>query len=64
MVTTLPSDFDIFSPPKFDHARVQPVAGEGAGAERALGLGELVLVVREDEIGAAAVDVERLAQER
>ena len=31
-------------------------------AERALGLGDLVLVVREDQIGAAAVDVERLAE--
>ena len=44
------------------HARVQPVARELAVAERALGLGDLVLVVREDQVGAAAVDVERLAE--
>ena len=44
------------------HARVQPVAREVADAERALGLGDLVLVVREDQVGAAAVDVEGLAE--
>src|SRR6478672_7890022 len=43
------------------HAVVQPVAGQ----RPALGtftLGDLVLVVREDEIVAAAVNVERLAE--
>ena len=62
MVTTLPSDFDIFSPPNVHHAVVHPVAREVAVAERALGLRDLVLVVREDQVGAAAVDVERLAE--
>ena len=44
------------------HAGVQPVARELPVAERALRLRDLVLVVREDEVGAAAVDVERLAE--
>ena len=38
------------------------MARELAVAERAFGLGDLVLVVREDQVDAAAVDVERLAQ--
>src|SRR5205807_879841 len=45
-----------------EHAGVEPVAGEGALAEGPLRLRDLVLVVREDEVTAATVDVERLAQ--
>ena len=41
---------------------MHPVAREVAGAERALGLGDLVFVVGEDQVGAAAVDVEPLAE--
>ena len=43
------------------HARVHPVLGERAAACR-LALGALVLVVREDQVPAAAVDVERQPQ--
>ncbi len=43
------------------HAAVDPVVGEGAAACR-LGLGALVFVMRESQVGAAAVDVERQAQ--
>ena len=44
-----------------DVAVVHPVLGKRI-ARRALGLGDLVFVVREDEVHAAAVDVERLAE--
>ena len=57
----MPSDFDIFSPPTVDHARVDPVAREWVA--RGLGLGALVLVVREHEVVTAAVQVEALAQQ-
>ena len=43
-----------------DHAVVHPDAGERQAGR--LGLGDLVLVVREDEVAAAAVDVEAGAQ--
>ena len=43
------------------HARVHPVVGKGAVAG-ALGLGALVLVVREHQVGPAAVNVEGQAQ--
>ena len=44
-----------------DVAVVHPVFGKRL-ARRALGLGDLVFVVREDEVHAAAVDVKRLAE--
>ena len=44
-----------------EHAAVHPVMGE-RGAIGRLGLRHLVFVVREDEVGAAAVDVERQAE--
>ena len=62
MVTTLPSDFDIFSPPSVSRPVCIQCRAKLPGAERALGLRDLVLVVREDQVGAAAVDVERLAE--
>src|SRR5690606_9329182 len=43
-----------------DEAVVHPVAGETVA--RGLGLRDLVLVVREDQVDAAAVDVERRPQ--
>ena len=43
------------------HAGVHPDVGEGL-VPGAHGLGGLVLVVREDEVGAAAVDVDRRAE--
>src|SRR5690606_37483064 len=43
-----------------EHAVVQPVAGEAVAGR--VGLGGLVLVVREDQVDAAAVDVERGAE--
>ena len=60
-VVKLPSDFDIFSPPTVHHARVQPVPRELVA--RAFGLRDLVLVVREHEVVAAAVDVEAVAED-
>ena len=62
MVTTLPSDFDIFSPPSFSKPECIQWRAKLLVAERALGLRDLVLVVREDQVVAAAVDVERLAE--
>ena len=41
---------------------VEPVADERHGAGVRLGLGDLVLVVREDEVLAAAVDIDLLAE--
>src|SRR4029078_414144 len=49
-------------PAQREQAGVHPVAREVADAERALGRVDLVLVVREYQVGAAAVDVERLAE--
>ena len=58
----LPSDFDIFSPLGVDHEGVvHPVVGEALAEGD--GLGPLVLVVRELEVEAAAVEVEPLAEE-
>ena len=59
--TRLPSDFDIFSPAEADHPDVHPVADEPR-ARRRLGLGRLALVVREDEVAAPAVQVDRRAE--
>ena len=61
IVTRLPSDFDIFSPPKLQHAVVHPVAGKWLAGE-AFGLGDFVFVVREDQVIAAAVDIDLLTQ--
>jgi hypothetical protein len=47
-----------------DEAVVQPVLRERAGPERALALGDLVLVMREDQVAPAEMEVERLAQVR
>ena len=58
----LPSDFDIFSPPSVSRPECIQWRAKLPGAERALRLRDLVLVVREDQVGAAAVDVERLAE--
>ena len=44
------------------HAVMHPVAGELAAGERAAALRRLVLVMRKDQVGAAAMDVERLAE--
>ena len=57
----LPSDFDIFSPPTVTMPRVDPVARERV--PRRLGLGTLVLVVREHEVVAAAVEVEPVTEQ-
>ena len=60
--TMLPSDLLIFSPSIrsmpacIQNLRERPLAGP------ALGLGDLGLVVRVDQVAAAAVDVERLAE--
>ena len=58
----LPSDLDIFSPREPQHAVVHPDAREALA--RGLRLRALVLVVREDQVEAAAVDVEVLAELR
>ena len=57
----LPTDFDIFSSADPDHPVVHPDPREGHAA-RGLGLGDLVLVVGEDEVRAAAVDLEVRAE--
>ena len=44
---------------EIDHPIVEPVLGEGL-AVGALRLGDLVLVMREDQVTASAVDVEGL----
>ncbi len=44
------------------HPGVQPVPRERTVAEGPFGLGKLVFVVREDQVRAAAVDVERFAE--
>ena len=61
MNTRLPSDFDIFVPSYSHHRRVQPVAHEPLAGGR-LGLGRLALVVGEDQVGPAAVQVDGGAQ--
>ena len=58
----LPTDLAIFSVPISHHAVVHPDPRERRAARR-LGLGDLVLVVREDEVGAAAVDLEVHAED-
>src|SRR5579883_2359186 len=45
-----------------EHASVNPVAHERYLARQALGLGDFVLMVREDQVGAAAMNVNLLAQ--
>ena len=55
-----PADFDIFSPVELEQPVVGPDVGE-AVPERPR-LGELVLVVGEDEVEPAAVDLERRAR--
>ena len=62
MVMKLPSDFDIFSSPIFTQALWSQYANERDLAGEGLGLRDLVLVVGEDEIFAAAVDVDLLAE--
>ena len=57
----LPVDFAIFSPPIRRWAQWSQVPTNGLPGRR-LALGDLVLVVREDEVDAAGVDVERLAE--
>ena len=60
-VVKLPSDFDIFSPPTCTIAAwIQCRENAWPGA---LGLRPLVLVVREHEVVAAAVEVEPLAEQ-
>ena len=62
-VKKLPSDFDIFSPSTCRKPLcIQTLAQCGLGM-RAAALRDLVLVVREDQVDAAAVDVERRAQQ-
>ena len=57
----LPSDFDIFSPP----TSTKPLCTQwrGEAVAEGDGLGPLVLVVREGEVLAAAVDVEAVAEQ-
>ena len=55
------SDLEIFLPVLGQQAVVQPVRGERLAGVR-LGLDELVLVVREDQVEPAAVDVEVAAE--
>ncbi len=51
-----------FLPVHLHHAVVHPVVREAAARERAQALGALVLMVREQKIAAAAMDVETLAE--
>ena len=57
----LPVDLAIFAPPIWRWAQCSQVRDERL-AGRGLALGDLVLVVREDQVDAAGVDVERLAR--
>ena len=59
--TRLPSDLDILVPPRRTMPDVHPVAHERLAGRR-LGLGRLALVVGEDQVGAAAVQVDGRAQ--
>ena len=61
MVTKLPRLFDIFSPSTCRNPLCIQTLAMRFAAEGAAGLGDLVLVVGEDEVDAAAVDVERVA---
>ena len=54
----VPQGFRHLLPAQADHADVHPVAHEGLPRRR-FRLGGLALVVREDEIGAPAVEVDR-----
>ena len=64
MVKKLPSDFDIFSPSTCRKPLcIQTLAMRGVSKAQQR-LRDLVLVVREDEVDAAAVDVEDLALRR
>ena len=58
MVRMLPSDFDIFSSPSCRRPLCTQKRENGSGVRKRLGLGDLVLVVREDEVEPAAVDVD------
>ena len=62
-VKTLPSDFDIFSLSMLRNSTCTQKRENGVPG-RAFGLGNLVLVVREDQIDAAAVDVDRRLAEQ
>ena len=59
---TLPTDFDIFSPRMSRKPLCSQYLAMRVDAVGAAALGDLVLVVREDQVEAAAVDVERHAQ--
>jgi hypothetical protein len=63
MVKKLPSDLDIFSLSMFRKPLCIQTLTKGSAA-RALALRDLVLVVRELQVQAAAVDVEGLAEQR
>ena len=60
--TRLPSDFDIFSPSMQTMARRASSAGRTAAPVRASLWARLALVVREDQVAAAAVEVDRRAE--
>ena len=65
MVTKFPSRLRHLLPLDLQEAVVHPVPfAMQRRAVRAARLRDLVLVVREDEVDAAAVDVERLAEQR
>ncbi len=57
----LPSDFDIFSSPTRSAPQCIQTIGE-RHTVRAFALGDLILVVRKDQIRATTVNIERLAQ--
>ena len=61
MNTRLPSDFDIFSPSYATIAECIQWRTNGSPGGR-LALRDLALVVREDQVGAAAVQVDRRAE--
>ena len=63
IVKTLPSDFDIFCSSTMQVLDVEPEARERL-AGRAFALRNLVLVVREHEVDAAGVDVDRRLAEQ
>ena len=64
MVTKLPSDFDIFSPSTCRNPLCIHTRAGGWPGVRAFGLRDLVFVVRKNQVDAAAVDIEGLAQQR
>ena len=64
-VRMLPSDFDILAPSIGQHPVVHPIPRRTGGRAWAhVALRDLVLVVRENEVETAAVDVEGLAEMR